>query len=394
MEPEEEGEEGGEGGARRRSLLPDARKAPQNPSLSQSQSQKRNSTRPGGMGGTGLAGGWEAPGKDKSGKLLNQPITFQPRVRSSGYGQESSDPLERLRVAAAMQKKKRAQAVVQEKAQMQMQRARDVQMARIEAQEQGTWDGTEDEGGGGGGGSRLRRYPIDCAVTDAPLYAHTYYGQGQGAQGQGGQGQVQGQGGQGQGQGAPISGISFSSDGSLLAIASADPACCMLRLSKQGWAGEGAGAGMQALTFAGHDSRITSVSLSHSRTADEGKRKGLAPPPQYALLTASADGTARMWRTRGSETVRFSHYKHSVSNTGIGGGIGGGRDGGIAGVTGSHSSTGMGASMGMASMGTGRSIMGVSGTKSAKTAPAQRNRPFGDAVSYCSYFYQDAFALL
>jgi len=36
----------------------------------------------------------------------------------------------------------------------------------------------------------------------------------------------------------------------------------------------------------------------------------------------------------------------------------------------------------------------VSGTKSAKTAPAQRNRPFGDAVSYCSYFYQDAFALL
>jgi hypothetical protein len=30
---------------------------------------------------------WEAPGRTKTGKLVDQPVTFHTRIKSSGYGQ-------------------------------------------------------------------------------------------------------------------------------------------------------------------------------------------------------------------------------------------------------------------------------------------------------------------
>ena len=36
-----------------------------------------------------VKGSWETPMKDKTGKLVNQPVTFQPTLRSSGYGNQN-----------------------------------------------------------------------------------------------------------------------------------------------------------------------------------------------------------------------------------------------------------------------------------------------------------------
>jgi hypothetical protein len=89
------------------------------------------------------------------------------------------------------------------------------------------------------------------------------------------------------------------------------------------------------MSYTGHDSRINSVCFTHSRYRHTGcggrgssnsnisgksaRALNLLPSQmqsQYQLLSSSADGTARMWRsgvTDGS-VVTFSHVKHSVGD--------------------------------------------------------------------------------
>jgi hypothetical protein len=91
------------------------------------------------------------------------------------------------------------------------------------------------------------------------------------------------------------------------------------------------------VSYTGHDSRINSVCFTHSRyrhtdcggsgsvnsniSGKSARAQNLLPSQvqaQYQLLSSSADGTARMWRsgvTDGS-VVTFSHVKHSVGDAG------------------------------------------------------------------------------
>jgi hypothetical protein len=41
---------------------------------------------------------WEEPSKSKDGKLINQPVTFHSKIRSSGYGQGAKNSYERMLV--------------------------------------------------------------------------------------------------------------------------------------------------------------------------------------------------------------------------------------------------------------------------------------------------------
>jgi hypothetical protein len=102
-------------------------------------------------------GSWEAPSKDKSGKLVDLPVIFQPQLRSSGYGQGQGSDKKPILV-----------------------RRQSSSAGRMSDRSTGTssssGSGSKSQTSSGSSGSRIRIYPGTCdpmslhqAYNDYPL---------------------------------------------------------------------------------------------------------------------------------------------------------------------------------------------------------------------------------
>jgi len=157
-------------------------------------------------------GGWNEP-RALNGRVVDLPVTFNTRIKSSGYGQASSRSLTK-----------------------------------------GGRGSRRRTGGKTGGRNvardsdrRLRLYPVDCGVMATHQQHNDYFVPGS-------------YGGAVTGQGPSIYEIEYTSDASSMALATADTAVSSLKLPIGRFNGDGS-------TYMGHDGRITSVSCS--------KKKGL-----------------------------------------------------------------------------------------------------------------------
>jgi hypothetical protein len=101
---------------------------------------------------TTLKGNWEQPLKNSKGQLVNQPVTFHSRIKSSGYGQKSNDPFQRKLDAKRLQQQK----------QQKEKNLRSASAPRLRNEKNGKSDLIERNPNRG---PRLRLYPIDCDVT-------------------------------------------------------------------------------------------------------------------------------------------------------------------------------------------------------------------------------------
>ena len=144
---------------------------------------------------SGLRGNWEKPLKDKSGRLLDQPVTFHNRIKSSGYGQKPPD---------AFAKKRLEQAKA---------RVRSNSVPRVvgAAAAQGGNSAKSAAANIPKSGVKIRRYPSACnpmselqAANNFPIDRNEVS--------------------------APINNIEFSGDASLLGVATADSAVLSLKL--------------------------------------------------------------------------------------------------------------------------------------------------------------------
>ena len=222
--------------------------------------------------GPRLRGDWEKPGGlDEKGRLINLPVTFHNRIKSSGYGQPEKKN----------QNKKRLKGIVSGTSTLQR------TLSAPSSSDQAVANT----------GNKLRRYPTDYSgilqnhiVPYDVMFA------------------------------SPVSSIQFSEDASLLAITSSVE--CTATTMKLNSMRDVYNATVSStsksfsfldstipaiyqqkplnptlVTYVGHNKRVTSTCFSHDRTM---------------LLTASADCTARIWKIGKCDhaiTV-FSHVKH------------------------------------------------------------------------------------
>lgn len=101
-------------------------------------------------------GDWEAPRKDTTtGRLVDLPVTFHTKIKSSGYGQET-DPW----VLKQLQKKKQKQQL--------QQRSMSAPRGRATASSSSATGQTSNKG------SRLRQYPLQAAPCSAHMPAWDY----------------------------------------------------------------------------------------------------------------------------------------------------------------------------------------------------------------------------
>jgi hypothetical protein len=165
-------------------------------------------------------GTWETPKKSKQGKLLDQPITFQRNVKSSGYGQIPQDSFERKRFFQQQEKLKKQNAENATAART-MQRSLSAPRGRL-----GGSGGASDGGDAkpaAVGGPHIRHYPLDCAPIQyhqqdcdvVPCAGVTADGN------------------------APVHNIAYSGDGALLGVATADSTVVTVRLPVNKYHGEG-----------------------------------------------------------------------------------------------------------------------------------------------------------
>ena len=167
--------------------------------------------------------GWEAPKKDKQGKLLDQPITFQKKIRSSGYGQVPQDSYERKKFIQQQEKLKKMNA---EKAALKR---------SLSAPRQGRADTTSDNSNSSNSmllqdkGAHIRQYPMDCGPVrvyqsdrdiSVPVNSSSSSSSSSSS-------------------GCAIYNINYSPDGSWLGLATADSAVLTVRLPTNKHDGEG-----------------------------------------------------------------------------------------------------------------------------------------------------------
>jgi hypothetical protein len=176
------------------------------------------------------------------------------------------------------------------------------------------------------------------------------------------------------------------------------------------------------VAYAGHDSRVLNVSFSHRKYAFNSCGGGGLPEPSgsgagagairngstkaaagaaaagsknssrsrglpslqekhFQMISGSADGTARVWRHGSTDTaaIVFSHYRHSLSHG----------SGALLGGTSGASSAKLGGGMSI-----GAGTFGANNANAATALPSARNKPFGDAVTFSSYYYMDKFVVL
>lgn len=216
-----------------------------------------------------LRGDWEKPLKDKTGKLLDQPVTFHNRIKSSGYGQKPPDAFAKKRLEQAKS------------------RARSNSVPRAS----GGTSSTKSSSAASApkSGVKIRRYPITCNSM-SELQAANNFPVDRNASS------------------APISNIEFSGDASSLGVATVDSAVLTLKLPVSRNNGDGKQCIIHpffsncllAVSYMGHDGRINSVTFSHNK-----------PQGQHMILSCSTDGTARLWKSGriDSAAVIFSHTK-------------------------------------------------------------------------------------
>jgi hypothetical protein len=180
------------------------------------------------------------------------------------------------------------------------------------------------------------------------------------------------------------------------------------------------------VAYAGHDSRVLNVSFSHRKYAFNSCGGGGLPEPSgtgsgtirngsikiaagaaaaaagaagsknssrsrglpslqekhFQMISGSADGTARVWRHGSTDAaaIVFSHYRHSLSHG----------SGALLGSTSGVSGAKLGGGMSM-----GAGTFGANSANATKALlPSARNKPFGDAVTFSSYYYMDKFVVL
>ena len=145
---------------------------------------------------------WSKPGKDKNGKLVNRPVTFHTRIKSSGYGAPSSHDVWKAK---------------QEKSKLE----------RLRRQSKS--DSTSENDKGGGGGKRLRMYPVDQYPPTVPSTSTLKIA-------------------------SAIRGISYAEDAtSLGVVTSEDTAVFIAKLPSV----------TSNSSYMGHNGRITSIHFSH-----------------------------------------------------------------------------------------------------------------------------------
>ena len=222
--------------------------------------------------GPRLRGDWEKPGGlDEKGKLINLPVTFHNRIKSSGYGQVEKKNAHKKRLKGIASGTSTLQRTLSAPS------SSDQPAANV--------------------GNKLRRYPMDyCGVLQNHIvpYDVTFS--------------------------SPVSSIQFSEDASLLAITSSvECTATTMKLNSMKDIYNATVANTNKsfsfldstvpaiyqqkpldpslVTYVGHNKRVTSTCFSHDRTM---------------LLTASADCTARIWKIGKCDhaVTVFSHVKH------------------------------------------------------------------------------------
>lgn len=154
---------------------------------------------------SGVRGNWEAPMKNAKGQIINQPVTFHTKIKSSGYGQQSNDLFQRK--LEAKRKKEKEKEKEKEK------KMRSTSAPKLRSNDTNT-----------NRGPRIRSYPLDCDVTtthqphwDFPDLSLVSSSKGLVA---------------GRDVGSPIFHLSYSSDATRLAIASQASVVMCLKLPR------------------------------------------------------------------------------------------------------------------------------------------------------------------
>ena len=176
---------------------------------------------------------WEVPPVDKkTGRIVDQPLTFHARIKSSGYGQQP---------AQKMQPRKPGKIALPAPT------LRSSSAPRAAGRHPAAHSSSSSSSSEG---ARLRAYPMDCGPTTQHQPHNDLAA------------------------GAPVFGVAFCNDASQLVLHTADATPTTVRLPVHRFGGDG------GRCFRAHNGRVTSAMFSHS-----GQR----------LLTASEDGTAMVW---------------------------------------------------------------------------------------------------
>jgi len=266
----------------------------------------------------------------KSGKLVDLPVTFHTRIKSSGYGQVPQDSFARK--------------------QLQKQKAKERQQQSLRSTSAGG------ALGGSAGtnvrshhqpnshqGVRIRSYPTERKpmTLHQPHNTYPYSSPTSVISALSGA------------SGAPVYRIQYSEDASMLGLATTDTAVSVLKMPVSRHHGDG-------VSYMGHNNRITDICFSHNKEM---------------VLSASADGTARIWKGGrvDSAAVLFSHYKHHT------------------GIASTLMPTTLTASTNISS--SSSSSSSSSNNTSSGSAMA-RNKPYAGEILAARFYYMDKFVAL
>ena len=204
-----------------------------------------------------------APSSARGGKVVDKPVTFHAKIKSSGYGQTPSTALGAL-------EKKRKERLKQATKDRQLKRSGTAPAAVSAPQ--------------------LRTYPTDCA----PMHVHQKHNDYSF--------------GAAEATAPALYRLRFSEDGSWLGIPSSDCAVTTLKTPLSRFKGDGS-------FYVSHNRAVTAVDFSHER--ERGVEGGAT---KQLVLSSSLDGTARIWKggkVDGAAVV-FSHERCSSSSAGLG----------------------------------------------------------------------------
>ena len=116
-----------------------------------------------------VKGSWEAPSKDKSGKLVDLPVIFQPQLRSSGYGQGEGQGAVKKPILVKRQSSSAGRLS-----------DRSTGTTSSTSSSSGSGSGSKSQTSGGSSGSKIRIYPGTCdpmslhqAYNDYPVLSGT-----------------------------------------------------------------------------------------------------------------------------------------------------------------------------------------------------------------------------
>jgi WD40 repeat protein len=228
-------------------------------SSSSSSSRRASASSHIGKGGKGVSGGGSV--------VVNQPVTFHSRIKSSGYGQTPTNPLD-------MMAKRRQQ--------------------QLKEKEKERRKNTAGPGSGSGNEKpRLRHYPLSCE----PIATHQPHNDYTGSAG-------------------PITTIQFNSDGTQMGVASgSDTSLSVLKMPLSRFKGDGS-------VYMSHNAPIVSIQFSHHQYSERNSNDNsliTGNGGKNLVLSSSNDNTVKMWKHGRSDCpiIDFTHeQRNSGSNSG------------------------------------------------------------------------------